>query len=88
MIAGPFENAGEYAGVFIFKVATLDEARALAESDPAVKAGRLKADVHPWLDRARVAALKSRFRVQGSGFLVSSFWFLFIINPRTLDAEL
>ena len=49
VIAGPFENAGEYAGVFIFKVATLDEARALAESDPAVKAGRLKADVHPWL---------------------------------------
>jgi len=49
VIAGPFENAGEYAGVFIFKVATLDEARALAESDPAVKAGRLKADVHTWL---------------------------------------
>ena len=49
VIAGPFENAGEYAGVFVFKVASLDEARALAESDPAVKAGRLKADVHPWL---------------------------------------
>jgi uncharacterized protein len=49
VIAGPFENAGEYAGVFVFKVATLDEAKALAESDPAVKAGRLVADVHPWL---------------------------------------
>ena len=49
VIAGPFEKAGEYAGVFIFKVPTLDEARALAESDPAVKAGRLKADVRPWL---------------------------------------
>lgn len=49
VIAGPFEKAGEYAGVFIFKVASLDEAMALAESDPAVKAGRLKVDVHPWL---------------------------------------
>jgi uncharacterized protein YciI len=49
VIAGPFENAGEYAGVFVFKVGSLDEAKALAESDPAVKAGRLVADVHPWL---------------------------------------
>ncbi len=49
VIAGPFENGGDYAGVFVFKVDSLDEARALAESDPAVKAGRLAADVHPWL---------------------------------------
>lgn len=49
VIAGPFENAGNYAGVFIFKVASLDEAKALAEGDPAVKAGRLTVDVHPWL---------------------------------------
>ena len=49
VIAGPFENAGQYAGVFVFKVGSLDEAKALAESDPAVKAGRLVADVHPWL---------------------------------------
>lgn len=49
VIAGPFENAGDYAGVFVFKVSSLDEARALAESDPAIKAGRLVADVHPWL---------------------------------------
>ena len=49
VIAGPFENAGEYAGIFVFKVGTLDEAKQLAQSDPAVKAGRLVADVHPWL---------------------------------------
>jgi len=49
VIAGPFENGGDYAGVFVFKVGSLDEAKALAESDPAIKAGRLVADVHPWL---------------------------------------
>lgn len=49
VIAGPFENAGDYAGVFIFKVASLDEAKSLAESDPAVKVGRLAAEVHPWM---------------------------------------
>src|SRR5262245_50651057 len=48
VIAGPFENAGDYAGVFVFKVGTLNEAKALAESDPAVKAGRLVTEVHPW----------------------------------------
>jgi uncharacterized protein YciI len=30
-------------------VASIDEARALAETDPAVKAGRLAMDIHPWL---------------------------------------
>ncbi|MEK6321976.1 MAG: YciI family protein [Acidobacteriota bacterium] len=49
VIAGPFENAGDYAGVFVFKVNSIEEAKALAESDPAVKAGRLVIDVHPWL---------------------------------------
>lgn len=49
VIAGPFENAGEYAGVFVFKVDSLDEAKLLADGDPAVKAGRLVADVHPWM---------------------------------------
>jgi len=48
VIAGPFENAGDYAGVFVFKVGSLEEAKALAESDPAIKAGRLIAEIHPW----------------------------------------
>ncbi|HJZ68765.1 MAG TPA: YciI family protein [Blastocatellia bacterium] len=49
VIAGPFENAGNYAGVFVFKAASLEEAKALAQTDPAVKAERLVVDVHPWM---------------------------------------
>jgi uncharacterized protein YciI len=49
VIAGPFEDGGDYAGVFIFKVDTLEEARALADTDPAIKAGRLVIDIHPWM---------------------------------------
>lgn len=49
VIAGPFENGGDYAGVYVFKVSSLEEAKSLAESDPAIKAGRLVAEVHPWL---------------------------------------
>jgi len=49
VIAGPFDNAGNYAGVFVFKVDTLEEAKALSAGDPAVIAGRLAVDVHPWM---------------------------------------
>jgi len=49
VIAGPFEKAGNYAGVFVFKVDTIEEAKALSAADPAVVAGRLAVDVHPWM---------------------------------------
>jgi uncharacterized protein YciI len=49
VIAGPFENGGSYAGVFVFKVDSLEEAKTLADGDPTIKAGRLITDVHPWL---------------------------------------
>jgi uncharacterized protein len=48
VLAGPFAEDGDLRGVFIFKVGSIDEARALAAADPAVKAGRLAADIHPW----------------------------------------
>ena len=49
VVAGPFGDNGQLRGIFVFKVASIDEARALTETDPAVKAGRLAIDVHPWL---------------------------------------
>ena len=48
VLAGPFIDGGERRGVFIFKVETLEEAQALTETDPAVKAGRLKIELHRW----------------------------------------
>ncbi|HWN99939.1 MAG TPA: YciI family protein [Blastocatellia bacterium] len=48
VIAGPFTNAPPYAGVFVFKVGSLEEAKSMAEADPTVKAGRLVAELHPW----------------------------------------
>lgn len=49
VVAGPFGDDGTLRGIFVFKVASLDEARALTETDPAVQAGRLAIDVHPWM---------------------------------------
>ena len=48
IIAGPFAEAGDLRGLFIFNVPTLEEAKALTASDPAVKAGRLKMEIRPW----------------------------------------
>jgi uncharacterized protein YciI len=49
VVAGPFGDDGQLRGIFVFKVASIDEARALTETDPAVQAGRLAIDIHPWL---------------------------------------
>jgi uncharacterized protein YciI len=49
VVAGPFGDNGQLRGIFVFKVASIDEARALSETDPAVQAGRLAIDIHPWL---------------------------------------
>ena len=48
VVAGPFGDDGSLRGIFVFKVDSLAEARALTETDPAVKAGRLAMDLHPW----------------------------------------
>jgi len=48
VVAGPFGDNGELRGIFVFKVASLDEAKSLAETDPAVKAGRLAINMHTW----------------------------------------
>ena len=49
ILAGPFTDNTKWSGLFVLKVASTDEARALVETDPAVKAGRLKYEIHPWM---------------------------------------
>lgn len=45
---GPVGDGGEIAGISVYSTATLEEAVELAEADPAVKAGRLVVEAHPW----------------------------------------
>lgn len=50
VIAGPFDEQQDQAmrGMCLYRVATIDEARKLAEQDPMVKAGRLQVEVLAW----------------------------------------
>lgn len=52
VVAGPFEEKSDLRGIFILNTASMDEARKLTESDPAVKAGRLIMELHPWYGSA------------------------------------
>jgi uncharacterized protein YciI len=56
-VAGPFgDNDKSYRGLFIFNVATVEEARKLVETDPTVKAGVLIAELTPWYGSASLMA--------------------------------
>ncbi len=47
-IAGPMADNTDLRGIFILNVPTLEMAQKLTNDDPAIKAGRLKAEIHPW----------------------------------------
>lgn len=47
-LAGPISGDGELSGIVVYNVSSLEEATQLANQDPAIIAGRLIAEVHPW----------------------------------------
>jgi len=49
VLAGPLTDGGIIRGLCVFKAASLEEARAFEDDDPAVKAGRLAIEAHPWM---------------------------------------
>ncbi|MEP6793746.1 MAG: YciI family protein [Saprospiraceae bacterium] len=56
-IAGPFEDDGDIRGIYIFNVSTIEEAKALMETDPAIQEGRLAMELHPWYGSAALMAV-------------------------------
>lgn len=51
VVAGPFEGTSgdrALAGIFILRVESMDAARAAADGDPAVQAGRFVYEIVPW----------------------------------------
>ena len=52
VLAGPFLKDGDMRGIYIFDVKTEEEAKALVETDPAIKAGSLVMELIPWYGSA------------------------------------
>ena len=48
LVAGPFMDKGDVRGIYVFNVESLEEARKLTETDPAIKAGTLEMELRPW----------------------------------------
>ncbi len=47
-LAGPIMSDHAIRGICVYNVKTMEEAKQLAESDPAVTSGRLIAEIIPW----------------------------------------
>jgi uncharacterized protein YciI len=52
LIAGPMGDDGDLRGIVVLKVGSIEEAQAFVNADPAVKAGRLRHELHPWMSQS------------------------------------
>jgi uncharacterized protein len=59
VMAGPFFDDWEVKGIYIFAVETIEEAEELTKTDPAIKAGRLIMELHPWYGSAGLMKMGS-----------------------------
>ena len=48
VVAGPFVDGGEFRGIYVFDLKTVEEAKALTESDPSIKEGYFKVEFVKW----------------------------------------
>ena len=71
VIAGPFQDQSGLAGILILRSSSPEEAKALVEADPAVKAGLFTTEMHPWLseDIFKKAVMPLKMNTVYLGFL-------------------
>lgn len=69
--AGPIEGDQDLRGIFVFRVKSAEEARALAAEDPAIKAQRLALELHPWWGPSGVGARFAAEKKSDPSFKVS-----------------
>lgn len=52
IVAGPFVEGGDFRGIYLFDVRTVEEAKALTETDPSIKEGYFKVEFIKWYGSA------------------------------------
>lgn len=53
-VAGPFLDDSDIRGIYIFNVTSVEEAEKLTATDPAIEAGALVMELHPWYGSAAI----------------------------------
>lgn len=48
LLAGPMLDKTDLRGIFLFDLESVEEAQALCDTDPAIRAGALRVELHPW----------------------------------------
>ncbi len=67
ILAGPFLDGTDLRGLCLYCVETVEEARVLGDGDPAVKAGRLRFEYHPWYGPRGITSALLDARKGGGG---------------------
>jgi uncharacterized protein YciI len=57
ILAGPFLDDQPVEGIFIFNVESIEEAKALTNSDPAIQSGELVMELRPWYGSAALVEI-------------------------------
>lgn len=62
-LAGPFgKNDRAYRGIFIFNVATVEEAQKLVDTDPVIKSGMMVAELTQWYGSAATVLINENHK--------------------------
>ena len=48
ILAGPMLDKTDLRGIFLFDLDSVEEAQRLCDTDPAIRAGSLRVELHPW----------------------------------------
>ena len=59
VVAGPIMDEGDLMGIYIFNVSTIEEARQLTATDPAIQRGSLVMELHTWYGSAGMKEVNS-----------------------------
>jgi uncharacterized protein YciI len=57
IVAGPFLDDQPVEGIFIFNVESIEEAKALTNTDPAIQSGELVMELRPWYGSAALVEI-------------------------------
>lgn len=69
LVAGPMEDTGSIRGIYLFDARTIEEAKAWTETDPAIQAGSLIMEMHPWYGSAAMMEIpKLHYRAVKKSF--------------------